>query len=426
MNILLQDPFAVLKEHPEKLTHTIENPLRTECLQFSPCGDYLALGCANGALVIYDMDTFRPICVPGNMMGAHVRPITSIAWSPDGRLLLTSSRDWSIKLWDLSKPSKPLKEIRFDSPIWGCQWLDAKRRLCVATIFEESDAYVIDFSNDPVASLLSKSDEKQLSSTPDHGYVLVCTVHTKHPNIIIVGTSKGWLDFYKFHSLYQTECIHSLKITSSNIKHLIVSQNGERLAINCSDRTIRQYEISIDDENSAVELTLEHKYQDVINKLQWNCILFSNNTAEYLVASTHGSSAHELYIWETTSGTLVRVLEGAEEELIDINWDFYSMSIVSNGFESGNVYVWSVVIPPKWSALAPDFEEVEENVDYLEKEDEFDEVDEAEQQQGLEQEEEIAIDLRTREQYDVRGNNLLVERFTIPTDYTRIIKMQSS
>lgn len=173
-------------------------------------------------------------------------------------------------------------------------------------------------------------------------------------------------------------------------------------------------------------MTLEHKYQDVINKLQWNCILFSNNTAEYLVASTHGSSAHELYIWETTSGTLVRVLEGAEEELIDINWDFYSMSIVSNGFESGNVYVWSVVIPPKWSALAPDFEEVEENVDYLEKEDEFDEVDEAEQQQGLEQEEEIAIDLRTREQYDVRGNNLLVERFTIPTDYTRIIKMQSS
>ncbi len=85
-----------------------------------------------------------------------------------------------------------------------------------------------------------------------------------------------------------------------------------------------------------------------------------------------------------------------------------------------------VVIPPTWSAFAPDFEEVEENVDYLEKEDEFDEVDEAEQQQGLEQEEEIAIDLRTREQYDVRGNNLLVERFTIPTDYTRIIKMQSS
>lgn len=138
------------------------------------------------------------------------------------------------------------------------------------------------------------------------------------------------------------------------------------------------------------------------------------------------SSCAEEPCVEATSGTLVRVLEGAEEELIDINWDFYSMSIVSNGFESGNVYVWSVVIPPKWSALAPDFEEVEENVDYLEKEDEFDEVDEAEQQQGLEQEEEIAIDLRTREQYDVRGNNLLVERFTIPTDYTRIIKMQSS
>lgn len=164
----------------------------------------------------------------------------------------------------------------------------------------------------------------------------------------------------------------------------------------------------------------------MINKLQWNCILFSNNTAEYLVASTHGSSAHELYIWETTSGTLVRVLEGAEEELIDINWDFYSMSIVSNGFESGNVYVWSVVIPPKWSALARLKLLHQENVDYLEKVLLKLLVDEAEQQQGLEVLLLYAIDLRTREQYDVRGNNLLVERFTIPTDYTRIIKMQSS
>lgn len=170
---------------------------------------------------------------------------------------------------------------------------------------------------------------------------------------------------------------------------------------------------------------MEHRYQDVINRLQWNCVFFSNKSAEYLVASPHGSSTHELYLWETGSGTLVRVLEGAEEELMNINWNFYNMCIASNGFESGDVYIWSIVVPPKWSALAPDFEEIEENIEYQEKEDEFDLEDELEQQQEMTQVEEVPIDLRTMEHYDVRGNDLRREKFIIPTDYERILMMQS-
>ena len=40
--------------------------------------------------------------------------------------------------------------------------------------------------------------------------------------------------------------------------------------------------------------------------------------------------------------------------------------------DTGRVYLWSIVTPQKWSALAPDFAEVEENVEYAEREDEFD------------------------------------------------------
>lgn len=34
--------------------------------------------------------------------------------------------------------------------------------------------------------------------------------------------------------------------------------------------------------------------------------------------------------------------------------------------------MWSIITPQRWSALAPDFAEVEENVEYIEREDEFD------------------------------------------------------
>ena len=42
------------------------------------------------------------------------------------------------------------------------------------------------------------------------------------------------------------------------------------------------------------------------------------------------------------------------------------------GLETGRIYLWSIITPQRWSALAPDFAEVEENVEYIEREDEFD------------------------------------------------------
>jgi COMPASS component SWD1 len=42
------------------------------------------------------------------------------------------------------------------------------------------------------------------------------------------------------------------------------------------------------------------------------------------------------------------------------------------GVDTGRVWLWSVLQPQRWSALAPDFAEVEENVEYIEREDEFD------------------------------------------------------
>ena len=433
MNLLLQDPFSVLKDYPEKLVHTLENPLNTECLEFSPGGDYLALGCSNGAVIIYDMDTLKPITMLGSKLGGHVQAVNSVSWSGCGRYLITTSRDWFIKLWDLAKPGEPLKEVLMSSSVWSCCWVDESKFTAVATVFEEKDAFYIDFhtelSSPSVLPVVTQNNE---DSSGNKGYVLVALPHPKHRDIIVVGSSKGWLTFYqvKCTSVVEFNIIKEERVAASNVKHIIISNNGDRLATSSADRTIRQFSMKIgyseDNENLSIELEQECKYQDVINKLQWNCIFFSNNSAEYLVASAHGSSAHELYIWETGAGTLVRVLEGAEEELMNISWNFNNMCIACNGFESGSIYIWSIVIPPKWSALAPDFEEVEENVEYDEKEDEFDQVDLDEQRQEMTEAEEVPIDLVTPEQFDVRCNDLSKRYFTIPMDYQHILLLKSS
>lgn len=53
-------------------------------------------------------------------------------------------------------------------------------------------------------------------------------------------------------------------------------------------------------------------------------------------------------------------------------WHPFRPFVAAVGVDSGRVWLWSILQPQRWSALAPDFLEVEENVEYIEREDEFD------------------------------------------------------
>lgn len=441
MNLLLQDPFQVLKEYPERLSHTIPSGsrgLKFTSLQFTPDGNYLICGCNEGTIIIYDMDTMRPALVLGNMItDGHVRLVQDICINDIyNNLIMSSSRDTFVKIWNLNNSYETtiLKyDLKFDSTVWNSQWLSctAEPKWIIVNIFEEKFSVCIDIINDKRYPLKFDNDDNNI----DQGYVLTSVVHPIHPEIIVTGSSKGYINFFQIDSLspFNYKLIMTERVCNSNIKKLLFAKDGQRLFINCSDRSIRQYQISIKFINSETNLTisLEHKYQDVINRLQWNDIKLSNNSADYLVASPRGSSNHELYIWETNNGSLVRVLEGAEEELLMIDWNYKKMTIAAIGLESGDIYCWSLIIQPKWSALAPDFEEVEENIDYQEKEDEFDDTlenvtitqDSKYIMASLDKEKD-PIDLVTIDPCDVRGNKQL-QTFILPTDYQSILMLQN-
>lgn len=187
---------------------------------------------------------------------------------------------------------------------------------------------------------------------------------------IIAGTSKGKVNIIDTKTL---EIIYSEKICSGIITTLRITGSGRDLLVNSQDRIIRTFRIpnlSVEDlDLDTIQLPLEHKFQDVVNKLSWNHVTFSA-TGEYVAASTYNN--HELYVWERNHGSLVCMLKDPKEEQGVIEWHPSRALLAACGLETGRIYIWSVVSPQKWSALAPDFAEVEENVEYIEKEDEFD------------------------------------------------------
>lgn len=411
------------------------------------------------------------------VLRGHSRPIQSLSWSHDSRYLLSGSRDWKCILWDLKSGGTRQKRVfNFETPVWSAIFHPKDSTKFVVSLFEDHARYVeLTSSETKIMSLPSST----IVGKPEYALV---TRFSASGEYIIAGTSKGNINVIRTGT---EEILHSTRISSSNIKNMVMSSNGRFLVVNSSDRVVRfvsvarafneplkqekqPTEASSESINQAKEtpgeqpkdkptgqneqempneplrspsdlpngtpiempsgeptgspkptgsperetsseqpdeddandcqdpwqFEVEHKFQDVVNRLQWNAVSVSP-TAEYVLASTY-EAAHDIYMWETSMGSLVKIYEGPKEELVDVEWHPSRPVIAATGLDSGKIYMWTSIVPQRWSALAPDFVEVEENIEYQEREDEFDVEDEtAQNQRQLDDEDEEVVDVIT-------------------------------
>jgi COMPASS component SWD1 len=258
--------------------------------------------------------------------------------------------------------------------------------LFVASLFEDQPVLVDVSSPKPIKRILPSAPlrpqaangeeidpavaAKQAAQDAKHSTCV--TIFTAFGNHIVAGTSKGWINIIETETC---TTIHSMRLCNGVVILLRLASNGRDLLVNSSDRVIRTVlmpdlsQLGIDLEPSNIKLQVEHKFQDVVNRLSWNHVTFSS-TGEFVTATTFMNP--DVYVWERGHGSLVKILEGPREELGVVEWHPSRPLVVACGLESGCVYTWSIISPQKWSALAPDFGEVEENVEYVEREDEFD------------------------------------------------------
>lgn len=265
------------------------------------------------------------------------------------------------------------------------------------SLFEDIP-YLVDISTStpvkhelPTHPLTDDSDSKQATTS---------AVFSVLGNHIITGTSKGYINIIETQT---RKIIHSTKLSSGLISLLRLTSNGRQLLVNSTDRIIRvvnlpdlsliqptstspgpeDLPLTSDPDSETlsadtIALHTEHKFQDLVNRLRWNHCAFSHSSssslsggggADYVTASTYMKK--DIYIWELRTNSLLRILENREEPAI-IEWHPSKPLLACTSIETGSIQIWGIEPQQKWSALAPDFTEVTENVEYVEREDEFD------------------------------------------------------
>ncbi|KIK65788.1 hypothetical protein GYMLUDRAFT_39315 [Collybiopsis luxurians FD-317 M1] len=403
MNESLISPFNIT--HPTAIQTSLY--ALGSFARFDPSGRFVGVGRYDGVATIWDLETKSSIL----WLDGHVKAVTSLDWSRHSRYVLTSSKDWNVIIWDLSSPCDPLQRhatIRFDSPVSSASFHPRNCQIVLA-LLNTGEVWLVDLRKNHRArvELYEPDNDEEANEQSSRRYAITAARFDPSGRYVFAGTSGGYI--LVFNTRTKTMIArHRIAGGCGSIKGLDFAKNGRRLVTNSSDRTLRQFSLptyppSAFDEHTGrdsnfVEQELEptHRFNDPINKTAWHAVSYSPD-GEWLAGGAADAANHKIYIWDISNdGIFASTLDGGREPLAHLHWHPNKASIASTT-NQGNILIWHSPNPERWGAFAGGFEEVDENVEYEEREDEFDIEDEAEILRRKKEAEQEDVDIDTIE-----------------------------
>lgn len=222
-------------------------------------------------------------------------------------------------------------------------------------------------SREAVLVSVSAAEPTRVPLTVGEGATAAC--FTPSGTHLFLGTTKG--NVVILDAVSGAMLGEPVPIGNSSVRQLAFDASGRHLVANLNDRTLRTLSVSeTRDGPTPYALTQRSKFQDLVGRTPWSGISFSAD-GEYVMGGAAQDAGHHIYLWDRDAGVLVKILEGPREPLISAQWHPLQPQLASIA-ASGDIYLWKTKWTEIWSAYAPGFEELEENVEYEEPEDEFD------------------------------------------------------
>ena len=126
----------------QELVHKIDLGVPQVLMQGFRDASFFAVAGQDRVIRMYDINTHR---LSRRFAGGHSREITDMAFTPDGRRLLSSALDCTLRVWDLPT-GRCLNWLQFDSPIQSMAVSLSGEYLCLAQAEKEGIYMYIDRS----------------------------------------------------------------------------------------------------------------------------------------------------------------------------------------------------------------------------------------------------------------------------------------
>lgn len=344
---------------PEGLLDVIKGEQIT-CCKFNIYKTILAAGTIDGKIHLFDWCYLKG---PVRSIVGHSCKVAALSWNKEQKNLATCSSSGALAIWEIPTFASLVK-CQLEKPVGQVNSLEFSQSTLQTLLCCTSEAvYLISCSMEQPNSC-QQTIILQQEGGDFHGGFL------KDGISFVIGDSSGTI------SLFQNgQKTASLKVSTSAISMLVIHPHLNQCIFDASDTVIAHCVINTDDELPAEGKIHQTslKFSDKVNKTKWTSFIFSGSGLFVLASGSHRNGKSEIFSWDSSEGRFFRCWEevGSQEQIRMLescpsSSDFVAVS------SFGHLYFYSSKRAENWAAYAPNFTPIEENIEYVEREDEFD------------------------------------------------------
>jgi len=291
---------------------------RVTSVAFSPDGRSVLSGSGDNIIRLWEVPTGKE----PRLLKGHSKRITSIAFSPDGQSVLSVSLDKTIRIWEAStgKEKRMREGGMLQSGVIGLGVTSA--------IFSPNGKSVL--SAGPIRAVLwdlqtggeiktlgsfltTSADFNSVAFSPDGRSVLSGSLSLR-------GTVKIW-------DIATEEVVRTFQGHSDNVSSVAFSPDGRYVLSGSWDNTIRLWEVS-----TGREIGLLKGHSNRVTS-----VAFSPD-GQYVLS---GSWDNTVRLWEVSTGKAVRTLHGHSDKVTSVAFSPDGRYVLSGSWD-GQIKIWNV------------------------------------------------------------------------------------
>ncbi|EGJ34237.1 MULTISPECIES: caspase family protein [Moorena] len=274
-------------------------------IAFSPDGKQILSGSDDGKVRLWNTETGQLI----HTLEGHTDDVTDIAFSPDGKQILSGSDDRTVRLWDTETGQL-------------IHTLEGHTNDINAIAFSRDGKQILSGSFDKTVRLWDTETGQLIHTLEGHTYLVTDIAFSPDGKQILSGSRD------KTVRLWDTETgqlIHTLEGHTNDINAIAFSPDGNKILSGGDDNSLRLW----DTESGQLIHTLQGHANHVTS------IAFSPDGNKIL----SGGDDNSLRLWDTESGQLIHTLQGHTDFVNDIAFSPDGNKIFS-GSDDNTLRLW--------------------------------------------------------------------------------------
>ena len=272
---------------------------------YSPDGKKIVSGSDDGTIKIRDANTGQ--CF--QTLEGHSKSVYSVSYSPDGKKIISGSGDKTIRIWD-ANTGKRLKKLKGHSDYVS------------SVAYSPDGKRIISGSTDKTVKIWDANTGDSLKTLRGHKYGVWSVAYSPDGTKIISGSNDKTIKIWDANT---GECLKTLKGHSDYVSSVAYSPDGKRIISGSDDNTIK-----ICDANTGECIkTLEGHSLEVYS------VAYSPDGTKII----SGSLDKTIKIWDANTGQCLQTLEGHSESVHSVAYSPDGSRIVS-GSADGTVRIW--------------------------------------------------------------------------------------